>query len=158
MKRIVFQCRKCYHNLVYDIPDDESVDGMLKTFKRVLRKSCPNCGEEPYENWVLFKVMVRKDKKPTVRVYGHSDDQIIIEGSKLWSTNGIQCFDRDVVIQFDDDTTLRMSYDDGAWQANFERLGAANPKVTKLVENDDYYSDLVEIAAEIVNVRTETKK
>lgn len=44
MKELVFICQKCSH-IVF-------VDEKKGWVKKVLN-DCPNCGEEPYENWVL---------------------------------------------------------------------------------------------------------
>lgn len=40
----VFSCLKCQHNLFVD----------KRQVSKVLKKDCPECGEEPYENWVLI--------------------------------------------------------------------------------------------------------
>lgn len=37
-------CAKCQHNLYVD----------KKKVSKVLKLDCPNCGEEPYENWCLI--------------------------------------------------------------------------------------------------------
>ena len=46
-KDLIFICRKCEHNL-YVSPEIGSI-------KRLLKKDCPNCGEEREELWILSR-------------------------------------------------------------------------------------------------------
>lgn len=90
-----------------------------------------------------------------VRIYGFSDDLVEIEGAGRWDDE-YGCYNRDAIIYFDDGTVLRMTYDDGRWKAVVENKGTANYRITKLVDGDDYYSDLFEIDDTcIFNVRME---
>jgi transcription elongation factor Elf1 len=43
-KDFIFQCNKCNHNLYV-----ERID-----LQKILKISCPNCGEEPDELWTLI--------------------------------------------------------------------------------------------------------
>lgn len=40
----VFACKKCGHLVFID---------KVKPLKKLLSCKCPECGEEPYENWIL---------------------------------------------------------------------------------------------------------
>jgi len=46
---LILQCHKCYHKLYVS-------EITLEKFKEILNKDCPNCGEEGYENWILYGV------------------------------------------------------------------------------------------------------
>ena len=48
MRYVVFECRKCGHNLYV-----ENTEDVVKTIGKVSNSDCPNCGEEPEGNWVL---------------------------------------------------------------------------------------------------------
>ena len=49
MKRfVVFECRKCGHNLYV-----ENTDDIVKEIGKVSNSDCPSCGEEPDGIWVL---------------------------------------------------------------------------------------------------------
>lgn len=48
MRYVVFECRKCGHNLYVE----NTVD-VVKTIGRVSNSDCPHCGEESEGNWVL---------------------------------------------------------------------------------------------------------
>lgn len=41
---LIFKCNKCNHEVYVD---------KVKATK-MLKKNCPECGEEPYENWILI--------------------------------------------------------------------------------------------------------
>ncbi|WP_339193947.1 hypothetical protein MKY95_19310 [Paenibacillus sp. FSL P4-0176] len=43
---VIFECRKCEHNLFA-----ESID--LKLIDRISKMNCPNCGEDAERNWIL---------------------------------------------------------------------------------------------------------
>ena len=76
-------------------------------------------------------------------VSGSSDDLVEIEGD--WEDE-IGCYGGVVEIGFDDGTQLEMKYSDqGTWKAKVLKKGKADSKIEKLVENDDYYSDLFTI-------------
>lgn len=46
-KDLVFICRKCGHLVFLTGWETE------KKMKKMIRLSCPECGEEGYENWIL---------------------------------------------------------------------------------------------------------
>lgn len=54
MRYVVFECRKCGHNLYV-----ENTENIVKTIGKVSNSDCPSCGEEPDGNWVL--VGLRKE-------------------------------------------------------------------------------------------------
>lgn len=85
-----------------------------------------------------------------IKVSGHSDDLIEIEGD--WEDE-IGSFCADTKIIFDDGTELLMHYD-GAWRAKVLRAGSGAYAITRLEKNGDYYSDLFETDAEkVVEIR-----
>jgi len=43
----VFMCNKCGHE-VYGPKD-------IKIIAKIFKKECPNCGEEPYNNWTISR-------------------------------------------------------------------------------------------------------
>lgn len=52
---IVFECRKCGHELYmdsYNLRDSNS----WKAFHELSKRECPECGEEGYYNWILCGV------------------------------------------------------------------------------------------------------
>ena len=92
-----------------------------------------------------------------IKVSGYSDDLVEIEGALYWpgENDEIDAYDQDVIIYFRDGTILRMTYD-GAWKAVVEKEGTAKYTIEKLIQNDDYYSDLFTIETDkIINVRKE---
>ena len=90
-----------------------------------------------------------------IKVSGYSDDVVEIEGGTQWWNDEIDAYDQDVIIYFRDGTILRMTYD-GAWKAVVEKEGTAKHTIEKLIQNDDYYSDLFTIETDkIINVRKE---
>ena len=90
-----------------------------------------------------------------IKVSGYSDDVVEIEGAKRWDE--ISAYNHDVIIYFRDGTILRMTYD-GAWKAVVEAEGTAKHTIEKLIQNDDYYSDLFTIETdEIMNVMWRSK-
>jgi DNA replicative helicase MCM subunit Mcm2 (Cdc46/Mcm family) len=48
MRVVVFECRKCGHNLYV-----ENTENIVKAIGKVSNYDCPHCGEEPDGNWVL---------------------------------------------------------------------------------------------------------
>ena len=48
---IVFECRKCGHQLYMD-----AYNIGWKHFNKLAEKDCPQCGEEGYENWILLGI------------------------------------------------------------------------------------------------------
>ena len=49
MRFVVFKCRKCEHRIYV-----ENTDDIVRNLRYVSNSDCPNCGEEPDENWVLI--------------------------------------------------------------------------------------------------------
>ena len=49
MRFVVFECRKCGHNLYV-----ENTENLLKDLGSVSNLECPYCGEDPDGNWVLL--------------------------------------------------------------------------------------------------------
>lgn len=93
-----------------------------------------------------------------IKVSGYSDDLIEIElvedGKTVWEEE-YDSYGKDTLFKFDDGTKLRMTYN-GAWQAVVEKEGTAKHTIEKLIQNDDYYSDLFTIETDkIINVRKE---
>lgn len=92
-----------------------------------------------------------------IKVSGYSDDNVDIECSGYWD-NEYDCYEHDLILCFSDGTVIRMTYE-GFWHAVVEKSGKAPIKITKLIANDDYYSDLVEIdGVSLINVRKEKAK
>ena len=56
LTRVVFKCRKCGHILILEVTDDYTVDKLTHALSRISNKDCPNCGEDPYCNWLLDDV------------------------------------------------------------------------------------------------------
>ena len=48
MRFVVFKCKKCGHHIYI-----ENTDDIVKMIRMVSNSDCPNCGEEPDDNWVL---------------------------------------------------------------------------------------------------------
>lgn len=89
-----------------------------------------------------------------VKIYGSSDDLVIIEGSK-YQEKEIDCLGSDVGITFSDGTAIRIGYpkpNAGVWWIKVEWQGVAKQTLT-LCENEDAdpYSDVFEIDAEILS-------
>lgn len=49
MRFIVFECRKCGHQLYV-----ENTEDVVAKIGKVSNYDCPNCGEEPDFNWLLI--------------------------------------------------------------------------------------------------------
>lgn len=112
---------------------------------------------EDEELMKFFKKYFAPPAENTIKIHGESDDIVVIRGSKLFS-HDFDCFEKNVRIYFDDGTILRMEYD-GTWKAVVEISGSSVYRITKLINNDDYYSDLFEIDnAQIINVVMESVK
>lgn len=100
------------------------------------------------------KSQMHKEPAPNVKVCGHSDDLVAIEGSR-YKENEIECFGRDVMIRFTDGTIIRIGYckpDLGVWYIVVEETGTATQTLTVCEDEDaDVYSDVFEIGAEITS-------
>ena len=92
-----------------------------------------------------------------VKVYGHSDDLVEIEGS-AYKEDEIGCFEHDVRIRFVDGTVIRVGYpkktllgeEVAIWGIKIEKSGTAKYYLD-LCDNEDAdpYSDIFTIDAEI---------
>ncbi len=92
-----------------------------------------------------------------VRVYGESDDLLVILGGPI-SVEEIDCYGEDVIVDFDDGTKIRAGYGkptcSGVWYVNVIKKGTAEQKMKVcLDENAEIYSDLFEIDANYVSHR-----
>jgi predicted RNA-binding Zn-ribbon protein involved in translation (DUF1610 family) len=56
LHRVVFKCHKCGHILILEVGEDYTVEKLMNALGRISNKDCPNCGEEPYDNWALETV------------------------------------------------------------------------------------------------------
>lgn len=87
-----------------------------------------------------------------IKVYGASDDLVEIEGS-TYADDEIGCYDRDVLLEFVDGTTIRCHYgkpDLAVWEITIEKTGSAKQILTACEDDDaDIYSDVFEIDAEV---------
>ena len=95
-----------------------------------------------------------------IRVYGYSDDNLVLDGAP-YPADEIDCFDQDVVVDFDDGTQIRAGYSKpnlGVWYIKVERQGTAKQKLTECFDEDaELYSDVFEIEAKYVKHRKEDK-
>ena len=87
------------------------------------------------------------------KVYGNSDDIVCIEHLEGGCTE-ISCYDKIVVIQFEDMTTIRCGYGKdigGIWWIKVTQEGTAYYELHVCEDEDaDVYSDIFEIDAEAV--------
>ena len=88
-------------------------------------------------------------------IHGASDDLVEIAGS-TWPESEIGCYNKNVRIHFVDGTVIRIGYpkaDKAIWWIRVERKGSATQILTKCDnEDDEYYTDVFEIGAEIRDV------
>lgn len=88
-------------------------------------------------------------------IHGASDDVVEITGS-TWPESEIGCYNKDVRIHFVDGTVIRIGYpkaDKAIWWIRVEQKGSATQILTKCDnEDDEYYTDVFEIGAEIRDV------
>jgi len=87
-----------------------------------------------------------------VKVYGYSDDLVTMENTK-YIEHEIDCFNRDVLITFEDGTVIRVGYPKrmGAiWWIRVVKTGTADHIHTMCTDEDaDIYSDIFEIDSEV---------
>ena len=62
MDKVLFVCRKCGHNLILEVPEDETKEFVLKKLRKISKMDCPGCGESPYENWMISDVKIARKK------------------------------------------------------------------------------------------------
>ena len=91
-----------------------------------------------------------------IRIYGHSDDLVVIENS-TYEEDEIGCFNCDVRIGFADGTVIRVGYPKkgmAVWWIGVENQGSAFQKLTVCNDEDvEIYSDIFEIESEITEHR-----
>ena len=89
-----------------------------------------------------------------VKVYGYSDDVVVIEGSK-YKEDEIGCYDATVRIHFSAGTVIHIGYPKpgkGVWWIEVEQKGSANMEMSYCDDEDaEIYSDIFMIDAEIVS-------
>lgn len=87
-----------------------------------------------------------------IKIYGYSDDLVEIEGSN-YKTNEIECYNKDVRINFVDGTQILIGYSKphcAVWWIQIETLGTEWHNLTECEdENAEIYSDIFEIESEI---------
>lgn len=88
-----------------------------------------------------------------VKVYGVSDDLVIIEGSH-YKEHEIDCYDKKVRIYFTDGTIILVGYPKSCgaiWQIDVEHVGNSKYYFLTICKNEDdeIYSDVFKIDSEI---------
>ena len=87
------------------------------------------------------------------KVYGYSDDVVVIEHIDGGCTE-IDCYDKDIAIEFADGTVVHISYgkdDKAIWGIEVTTHGGASYQKIECDDEDaDIYSDILEIEAEAV--------
>lgn len=93
-----------------------------------------------------------------VKVYGYSDDLVIIEGPV---PDEIDCYRKEVKITFEDGTTIKIHYPKrniGVWEINILEKGKAPFNLVSCNdENARTYSDVFTIDAKIKEYTVEDK-
>ena len=88
----------------------------------------------------------------TTKIYGYSDDLVIIEEDNI-ITEEIDCYERDVLITFQDNTVICVGYskpDIAVWYISVENAGSAESTLTVCDDEDaDVYSDIFEINSQV---------
>lgn len=89
-----------------------------------------------------------------VTIYGVSDDLVEIDGSE-YRENEIDCYEKDVRIQFNDGTLIRVGYPKegkAVWWIEVEQEGTAHHHLA-ICEDEEQtpYSDVFVIDAEILS-------
>ena len=88
-----------------------------------------------------------------VKVYGYSDDNVVIEGAD-YPFDEVGCYEQKVTVWFTDGTIIEVNYDDnGIWRIN-EKAGGHAPRTLKVCDgtDEDDYSDIFKIDADVENV------
>ena len=87
-----------------------------------------------------------------IKVSGYSDDLIEITTRENGVTvdQEFDSYDADTLVETNDGTKVRMSYRHGTWRALIEATGTAQIAVEPLINNDDWYSDMVTIEADSI--------
>ena len=88
-----------------------------------------------------------------IKVYGYSDDNLVIEGAP-YPADEISCFEEEVQVWFSDGTIIRCGYPKegkAIWWIKVLVDGTGESKLTVCDDEDaDVYSDVFEIDAEYV--------
>ena len=88
-----------------------------------------------------------------LKVYGYSDDNLVIDGAP-YPADEISCFYSVVTVKFSDGTTINAKYEKdgkGIWEIKVIEKGNAPQKLTECNdENAEIYSDIFEIDADYV--------
>ena len=94
-------------------------------------------------------------KNTMIKVYGYSDDNLVIEGAP-YPADEIGCYCSEVIVTFSDGTVISAYYgkDDflAIWAIKVIEKGTAEQKLTECFDEDaDPYSDVFEIDADYVS-------
>lgn len=97
-----------------------------------------------------------------VRVYGESDDLVVVEGTKT-EFDEINCFDSVCSICFDDGTKIDVQYPKkvdgvaiGVWGITVNKKGSAEQELAECFDEEaDWYTDIFTINSDISSVWVE---
>lgn len=88
-----------------------------------------------------------------LKVYGYSDDLVAIESGEYKQGAEYDCFERDVLITFEDGTMIRVGYPKrgvACWWIEVVKRGTAKQSLTICNDPDaEIYSDVFEIDSEV---------
>ena len=93
------------------------------------------------------------DEPTTTKVYGYSDDNVVIEGM---TEDEIDCFDKVVELAFEDGTVVQVTYPKrpglAVWGITYVKKGEAEQTMTECEDEDaDPYSDVLVIEAKLTS-------
>ena len=66
--RIIIQCHKCENTFAIPFATTEDAVNLANRLKGLLDQDCPECGEEPYRNWMLHDVLCGKEDETNAKV------------------------------------------------------------------------------------------
>lgn len=96
-----------------------------------------------------------------IKVYGCSDDLVEVDGAD-YPYDEIGCYDMDVILWFDDGTTIKIGYpkkDVAVWWIKVLKQGTGEQTLTICEDEDaNIYSDIFEIDANLVLVQKRKKE
>ena len=111
--------------------------------------------------WEFTVYYIHEVRNMRTKVYGYSDDLVEIEGAK-YPNNEIDCFMKDVIIDFKDGTKVRVGYPkkEGAiWWIEVLIHGTADYILDYCYDQDcTRYSDVFQINSEVSSVKVVNKK
>ena len=91
-----------------------------------------------------------------IRVYGYSDDTVEVEGAP-YPADEIACYDKEVEIQFDDETVIRIGYPKenlAVWWIKVLKHGLAVQHLEICEDQDaEIYSDVFTINSYLAGYR-----